>query len=189
MVNVPDYTHVGNYRETKKGGGVSILLRNSISYKRRKDLDIFEEGLTESIFMEIMSKNSKHIILGSIYKLPNVDIDQFSSNLIGIVNKARFVKGKHQPELIIAMDHNMNLLKGLSHSPTHKFMEDVSNLNLLPTIMRPTRITNHSATLIDNIYVTENLHSSFESAILIDDMSDHLPLLAMVKQTKLLNVT
>ena len=57
MVNIPDFTHVRNYRKDKKGGGVSILIRNGISFKRRTDLDIFEEGQTESIFMEILSKN------------------------------------------------------------------------------------------------------------------------------------
>ena len=41
--------------------------------------------------------------------------------------------------------------------------------------------------LIENIFVTEALHRNFESMILIDDMSNHLPVLAMLKQTRLLN--
>ena len=36
--------------------------------------------------------------------------------------------------------------------------------------------------LIDNIFVMEALHQNFESTILIDDMSDHLPVLAMLNQ-------
>ena len=60
-------------------------------------------------------------------------------------------------------------------------------VDILPTITRPSRITSHSATLIDNTYVCEQLHRSFESAILMSDISDHLPILAMLKQTKLLN--
>ena len=62
MVNVAGYTHVGNYRNTKKGGGVSILIKDGISYKRRQDLDIFQEGETESVFIEILSKNGTIII-------------------------------------------------------------------------------------------------------------------------------
>ena len=73
------------------------------------------------------------------------------------------------------MDHNINLLKGMQHTPTHKFIEDISDLDLLPTVMRLSRITNQSATLIDNIYVSKQLHRNFESAILLDDMSDHMP--------------
>ena len=34
MVNFSGYTHIGRYRLTRKGGGVSILLNNNIPYKR-----------------------------------------------------------------------------------------------------------------------------------------------------------
>ena len=189
MVRIPRYTHVGNYRKNKKGGGVSILIRDGISHKRWRDLDVFEEGQTESVFVEIRSKNGKDIILGSMYKPPNVDITQFSTNLSHIVNHTRRTQGKHPPELILGMDHNMNLLNSASHPPTHKFMEDLMNLNLLPTVTRPTRITHHSAMLIDNIFVSEALHRNFESTILIYDMPNHLPILAMLKQTRLLNTS
>ena len=138
MVRIPGYTHVGNYRKNKKGGGVCILIRDEISYKSWLAVDVFEEGLTESVFVEIRSKNGKHIILGSMYKPPNVDINQFSTNLSRIVNNTRWIQGKHPPELILGMDHNMNLLNYASHPPTHKFMEDLSSLNLLPTITRTT---------------------------------------------------
>ena len=55
------------------------------------------------------------------------------------------------------------------------------------TITRPTRICQNTATLIDNIFVSRNLHKYFESAIILDDISDHLPLLVLLKQTKLLD--
>ena len=63
------------------------------------------------------------------------------------------------------------------------------NKELFPTITRPTRITKQSATLIDNIFVSMNLHKKYESAILINDMSDHLPILTLLRQTKLNNNT
>ena len=85
------------------------------------------------------------------------------------------------------MDHNMDLLKGLTHHPTQKFIDEIAEVNLLPTITHPSRITTHSATLIDNIYVSEELHHSFDSALLINDMSDHLPIITMLKQTRILN--
>ena len=62
MVNITGCTHIGNYRSKKKGRGVSILLKEGISYKRRPDLDIFQEGETESVFVEILSKNGKKIV-------------------------------------------------------------------------------------------------------------------------------
>ena len=67
MVNAGGYTHIGKYRSMKKGGGVSILLKDGISYKRRLDLDIFQEGETESVFIEIISKSGKKLVIGSMY--------------------------------------------------------------------------------------------------------------------------
>ena len=175
MVKIPSFTHVSNYKKNMKGGGVTILIRECISYRRRIDLDVFDEGLMESIFIEVRSKNGKQIIFGSLYKPPNVDIDQFSEHLSSITNKVRQVQGRHLPEMVLGMDHNMNLLNNAIHPPTHKFIETLDELMLYPTITHPTRITYHSATLIDNIFVMETLHRNFESTILIHDISDHLP--------------
>ena len=116
-----------------------------------------------------------------------MSIKQYSNNLTTIVNKINSRTGRHTPEIIIGMDHNMNLLNSTVHLPTHNFMETLSNLNLHPTITRSTRITHHLPILIDNIFISESLHRNFESCILIEDVSDHLPLLAMLKQTRLLN--
>ena len=57
----------------------------------------------------------------------------------------------------------------------------------MPTITCPTRIVQTSATLIDNIFVSSKLYQSFDSAIILSNISDHLPSLVLLKQTKLLN--
>ena len=102
--------------------------------------------------------------MGSVYKPQNTDPSTFSTHLKQIVANAKNTKSKTQPELIIGMDHNMDLLKGLTHNPTCSFMDEMAEAKLLPTIMCPSRITTHSTTLIDNIYVSEELHCSFDSA-------------------------
>ena len=47
-------------------------------------------------------------------------------------------------------------------------------------MIRPTRITNTSATLIDNIIVSQNLCGAYTSSILINDTSDHLPTICVL---------
>ena len=91
MVNIPGYNHIYEHRQDQKGGGVSILLKTSIPYKRRKDLDVFHERKTECLFVEIVSKTGKPIVLGSLYRPPNTDITQFNDNIIHITEKARAV--------------------------------------------------------------------------------------------------
>ena len=56
------------------------------------------------------------------------------------------------------------------------------DLNLLPSITRPTRITKSTATLIDNILVDHRHCESLESYVITDDISDHLPCLSVLKE-------
>ena len=63
-----------------------------------------------------------------MYKPPNVNIDQYSNNLSTIVNKIKPATGRHTPEILIGMDHNINLLNSTTHLPTHNFMETLSIL-------------------------------------------------------------
>ena len=94
---------------------------------------------------------------------------------------------KEKKEIILGMDHNLDLLKSGIHKQTQVFLADLLEKNIYPTITRPTRICQNTATLIDNVFVSKNLHTYFESSIILDDISDHLPLLVLLKQTKLLD--
>ena len=86
------------------------------------------------------------------------------------------------------MDHNLDLLKSNNHIETQKFMDINFEANILPCITRPTRITKSTAMLIDNVFVSQNLHKAFDSAILLNDMSDHLPSLVII-HNQLMDIT
>ena len=72
-----------------------------------------------------------------------------------------------------------------NNHPTQQFLNMLLKQELLPIITRPSLIMQTSATLIDNILVSSDLHEYFELAIILNDMSDNLPLLTMMKQTKI----
>ena len=71
-------------------------------------------------------------------------------------------------------DFNLGLLKSESHQETKKFLNALNSLFFQPQILQPARITDHSATLIDNIFFN-SLDHSIISGNLIYDVSDHLP--------------
>ena len=102
-----------------------------------------------------------------------------------VISTAR--TGRIEREIILCMDHNLEILKCHLHEPTKQFHDRLFELGLFPTITRPTRITQTTATLIDNIFVSGKLHQVFDSCILLHDISDHLPSLTLLKQTKMLN--
>jgi hypothetical protein len=58
-----------------------------------------------------------------------------------------------------------------------QFTEQLFTSSYYPLITKPTRITAHTATLIDNIFTNniENIDSSL-NGIIFSDISDHLPI-------------
>ena len=88
---------------------------------------------------------------------------------------------KCEKELVLCMDHNLDLLKCNIHEPTRKFLDTLVEKGVLPTITHPTRITQISAMLIDNVFVSSKVHCLFDSGIILLDMSDHLPSLVLLK--------
>ena len=51
--------------------------------------------------------------------------------------------------------------------------------NVLPIITKPTRLTDHTATLIDHIYT--NSLQNFTAGILTVDITDHLPIFCLIE--------
>ena len=90
------------------------------------------------------AKGGKHVILESVYKSPNTCENTLENHLTELLNKIKFKKGNK--ELVIGMDHNMNLLKSHEHHKTQQILVLMLEHELVPTITRPTRITNSMAT-------------------------------------------
>ncbi len=76
-------------------------------------------------------------------------------------------------------DYNIDMYCLNEHSATNEFVENLFSHMFLPLISMPTRITAHSATLIDNIF-TNHLTQNLFSGIIINDLSDHLPVFVYV---------
>ena len=189
VYHIPGYKFLGNSRVNKSGGGVGIFIKNCFDYKLRPDLCKMSDCI-ECLFIEIHRAGKQLIIIGCIYRPPNTDISVFNSEMLIILNKIDQISNKIA---IIAGDFNLNLLKHFSHPPTGEFINLLLSFNFLPTICQPTRITDFSATLIDNIFVS-CFKMVYNSAIVYSDISDHLPvalhLIASIPKTKLVrNVT
>ena len=67
------------------------------------------------------------------------------------------------------------------HKQTEFFIDLNLDNNLFPCIMKPTRITKTSATLIDNIFISSCLYDFCSASVLVNDMSDHLPCKVVIK--------
>src|SRR2546426_6134824 len=69
---------------------------------------------------------------------------------------------------------NMDLLKTNSHHNIGDYFDSLLSYGFLPSTTRPTRVTDYTSTLIDNIFFNCS-ELSYSSYIIYDDISDHFP--------------
>lgn len=105
-----------------------------------------------------------------IYRHPNSDLENFTDYLYSAIHKI-----SNECKLCTLLgDYNLNLLNFESHKPTGDFINTLASYFFQPHIIKPTRITNHSATLIDNIFFNSIEHDVISGNFLYD-LTDHLP--------------
>ena len=85
----------------------------------------------------------------------------------------------------ITGDINIDLLKINQDVKISHYFNALSSLGCSQVIAHPTRIT-ATSTLLDHIY-TNNSSQNINSHAIISDISDHLPVNAVIKNFKLLN--
>ena len=76
-------------------------------------------------------------------------------------------------------DFNEDLLKVGTDGPTSEFLAGFVSEGFYPLISRPTRLTDCTGTLIDNIW-TNNTVAKLGSGLVTVRISDHLPVFALV---------
>ena len=119
-----------------------------------------EDGI-ESVFIEINMPFSKKVFENAM----NVLLHKIDKE-----NKICYLMG----------DFNIDLLKSESCDYANRSIEQLFTSYFVPLITKPTRITEHTATIIDNIF-TNNIEKVENSinGIIFADISDHLPILHM----------
>jgi len=160
-------------------GGVGLYIKNTYKYETRPDLSIFIQNIFESIFIEVTLKK-RHIIIGTVYRpntYPKADIDVFMHTMIDLQN----VLSNENKEVYIMGDMNIDLLKFTNHTKTGDYLENIFSHGYLPLITKPTRISSHSATLIDHIYTNKQDIEAI-SGVIITDVSDHFGIFPSIKQ-------
>ena len=85
--------------------------------------------------------------MSCIDRTPGSNIDMFIDTLNIILSDSRY-----NSSLFVCGDFNIDLLKNDEHVGTTKFIDAMYNIGLYPLIDTPSRITQYSATLIDNIF-------------------------------------
>lgn len=167
-INLPGYEFIQQPTE-QRAGGVGLFINSDLVYHTRDDLSSTSPE-QESLWVEIENYFCKNIVCGIIYRHPNSNLEGFLQNLYSQFEKIH-LESKY---CIIMGDFNINLLNYESHALTEDFLNTLNSYFFEPHIIQPTRITEHTATLIDNIFFNSLDHETI-SGNLLYDLTDHLP--------------
>ena len=162
-------------RKNKRGGGVLLFVSNKYSCVNIvENMTLAIDNCLEIITVELELYKTKKVSIGCLYRAPNTDIENFNLELY------KYLKLVANKTFYICGDYNLDLLKVENNVDTDTFVNNLFSFGFYPIINKPSRITSHSATLIDNIF-SNDIKRSINSGLIITDISDHLPIFCISK--------
>ena len=166
-VSIPGYEFLSQ-PSLQNAGGVAFYIKNDIEFHLREDLNSTTLDY-ECLWIEVHSK-FRNIVCSVAYRHPHGNLENFTNYITASIDKI----SKEMKFCVLMGDWNVNLINFESHTPTEEFINTMGAYYFQPHIIKPTRITDHSATLIDHIFFNSIEHHTI-SGNLLCDLSDHLP--------------
>lgn len=169
--NINNYSLFHTFREHKQGGGVALYVKSCYSPSKIHTHSVCCRDICEIITVEVCL-DGKKVILSSIYRPPNCSVKDFLVELNILLENCK------QHIWYIMGDFNIDL-KSDDHASA-LFLDDMYSHSFRPLINIPTRRGTYSETLIDNIFTNEIINT-IHCGTIITDLSDHLPIFAVVE--------
>ena len=140
----------------------------------------------ENLTIEISGGDLKNnITISNVYRPPrsgdtNAVLRSFIAEFTQYIDKLSIIKRS----CCVAGDMNINLLKINERPAFNEYFDMMVGLSFIPKITQPTRFSQKSCTLIDQIFTNESVYeNTLPSGILIGKLSDHLACLTSLGST------
>ena len=172
LLQLPNYRCISKGRSCSKHGGLIVYLHEN--YNQNVHVETKDSDIWEGIFVKICnSSNEKNIEIANVYRPPNNNNDNINL-FIEEINPFLEKISKSKSVSYILGNFNINLLKIKERQVFNEFLENIMAYGFYPTVTLPTRLSESSATLIDNIFSNSHESNSSVSGIMINNMSDYL---------------
>ena len=182
LVKFQDYVGLFKHKPvTKEGGGIAMFIRQTINFKTRDDIFFRDTDGSQydSLFIEVINKHEKNVIIGVIYRSPShPTVKDFTKSLSEVLDQIQ----RENKNIILTGDFNIDLLQCNSDRNTTAFLDMITSFYLSPKITLPTRVTKHTATLIDHIHSNIQAEHSL-SGTLKTSITDHYSNFIFIKSS------
>ena len=150
-------------------GGVVMYVNKKLDHVVREDISVLEDEY-ETLWIEIKTgAKAKNILCCCVYRHPNTDTKKFVEHMDDVLPKLE----KSNKTIFLMGDFNINLFSYEHHTETNNFINSMVSHYLLPYILHPTRVTDHSSTVTDNIFSNVTEYETISGNI-INQIADHL---------------
>ena len=144
-VQIPGFACVRKDREDgAKGGGNIAYIRDGLPFRIRHDLN---NDNNECLWFEIARQKCKPILICSVYKAPNADLESFIPSLEDTLLKLDYSNS----DLVLIGDFNVDFspCKDKQNPAKQKLLNFTRSLELSQLVKEPTRTTDTSQATID----------------------------------------
>ena len=107
---------------------VVFEIHEKLHYRTRDDIILKQGSDLEYEFIELKAKR-KNIFIGSLYRPQHTKEKDFLKDYKHLIE---LLKQETDMEIVIDMDHNMDLLKASKHTNTQGFLDYNKEMDLLP---------------------------------------------------------
>ena len=172
FLDVAGFRAYHSVRTGKRGGGVSVLVRDDLKSQLLPQFTLVNQ-LYEMCSVCIKVASKQYNILG-LYRPPENSIVAFNQSFFNLISSDAVLNNFHA----IIGDFNVDIGAANPPDSTQSFISEFTSLHFIPAISVPTRVHNHSKTVLDHIWL--NSVSTFSSGVFPVHISDHFPIFICV---------
>jgi len=157
------------YRYNRRGGGVSIFIKNGIKFEVLSQFSYLSNNM--EICSVRLNINRESIIVHGVYRPPDKDIRLFTDEMVGIIT----ANGMDVHVLVVG-DMNIDLVS--PSVPESEFIDMFRASSYVPIINIPTHFTPNRETCIDHMWY--NKLFNVVAGVIRVDVSDHYPVFSVL---------
>ena len=162
LFNLTDYKSINQVRKHDRGDGVCVFIHSTLTFKLKSDLatnnNDMDNDMTMPLAIEIINKKTN--MLSLVHSIGNQPV---------ILNNVKRI-------FEISLIKQKNLTRQYTYETNVKvkyYLYLLFQINFIPVINKPTRVSRSNATIIDHINANHFLNNDMHSGIITADISDH----------------
>ena len=167
-IEIPGYTFYFS-NSPSKAGGVGVYVSNLVSSDTTNKYCLKTEKC-EELWLNVKLDSKLYFVIGTLYRHPGSNTLVFCEKLNATLSNLN----KSNKKILILGDLNLNTTGCNQHPHAKDHLNILSSNAAFPLIIKPTRITSTSSTLLDHI-ITNITQNTLLPGILRSDLSDHFP--------------